>query len=57
MILKAFSVEWLFINKMIKKLNCPCNEHFHPECIDKYLNLYNNYCRGGHKISKYEHTA
>jgi hypothetical protein len=44
-------------HKMLKKVNCPCNEHFHPECIDKYLSLYNNYCRAGHKISKYEHTA
>jgi hypothetical protein len=44
-------------HKMLKKLSCPCNEYFHPECIDKYLNLYNNYCRAQHKISKYEHTA
>jgi hypothetical protein len=42
---------------ILKKLICPCNEHFHPECIDKYLSLYNNYCRAGHKIAKYEHTA
>ena len=47
------------LNKSIilKKLICPCNEYFHPECIDKYLNIYNNLCRAGHKIGKYEHTA
>ncbi len=43
--------------KIVKKLNCPCQEHFHPDCIDKYLVLYKNYCRGGHKIAKYEHTV
>ncbi len=43
--------------KVVKKLNCPCQEHFHPDCIDKYLNLYNNYCRAGHRIAKYEHTV
>ena len=43
--------------KLVKKLNCPCQEHFHPDCIDKYLVLYKNYCRGGHKIAKYEHTV
>ena len=43
--------------KILKKLNCPCQEHFHPDCIDKYLILYKNYCRGGHKIAKYEHTV
>ena len=47
------------LNKSIilKKLICPCNEYYHPECIDKYLNIYNNCCRAGHKIAKYEHTA
>lgn len=44
-------------NKLFKKLNCPCNEYFHAECIDKYLSLYNNYCRAEHKIAKYEHTT
>jgi hypothetical protein len=43
--------------KVVKKLNCPCQEHFHPDCIDKYLNLYNNNCRAGHRIAKYEHTV
>ena len=43
--------------KIVKKLNCPCQEHFHPDCIDKYLSLYNNYCRKGHRIAKYEHTV
>jgi hypothetical protein len=43
--------------KIVKKLNCPCQEHFHHDCIDKYLVLYKNYCRGGHKIAKYEHTV
>jgi hypothetical protein len=43
--------------KIVKKLNCPCQEHFHPDCIDKYLVLYKNYCRAGHKIAKYEHTV
>ncbi len=43
--------------KVVKKLNCPCQEHFHPDCIDKYLGLYNNYCRKGHRIAKYEHTV
>jgi hypothetical protein len=41
--------------KTIKKLNCPCNELYHPECIDKYLQLHNNNCRAGHKIAKYDH--
>lgn len=44
-------------HKMLKKLTCPCNEYYHPECIDKYLGIYNNYCRAGHKIAKYEHTV
>jgi hypothetical protein len=44
-------------HKIIKKLSCPCNEYFHPECIDKYLSIHKNYCRAGHKIAKYEHTA
>jgi hypothetical protein len=44
-------------NKTLKKLNCPCQEYFHPDCINNYLSLYNNYCRNGHKIAKYEHTA
>ena len=43
--------------KTLKKLNCPCQEYFHPDCIDKYLGLYNNYCKAGHKIAKYEHTV
>ncbi len=43
--------------KVVKKLNCPCQEYFHPDCIDKYLGLYNNYCRKGHRIAKYEHTV
>ncbi len=43
--------------KVVKKLNCPCQEHFHPDCIDKYLSIYNNYCRVGHRIAKYEHTV
>ncbi len=43
--------------KIVKKLNCPCQEHFHPDCIDKYLVLHKNYCRAGHKIAKYEHTV
>ncbi len=43
--------------KVVKKLNCPCQENFHPDCIDKYLVIYNNYCRAGHKIAKYEHTV
>lgn len=41
--------------KTIKKLTCPCNELFHNECIDKYLQLHNNNCRAGHKIAKYDH--
>ncbi len=47
------------LNKLniLKKLNCPCKEYFHPDCIDKYLGLYNNYCKNNHKISKYEHTV
>lgn len=44
-------------HKIVKKLNCPCQEHFHPDCIDNYLGIYNNYCRSGHKIAKYEHTV
>ncbi len=44
-------------HKIVKKLNCPCQEHFHPDCIDKYLILHKNYCRAGHKIAKYEHTV
>jgi len=44
-------------NKTLKKLNCPCQELFHPECIDNYLGLYKNYCRNGHKIAKFEHTV
>jgi len=43
--------------KTLKKLNCPCQELFHPECIDNYLGLYNNYCRNGHRIAKFEHTV
>jgi hypothetical protein len=49
--------KYLGKNKILKKLNCPCQEYFHPECIDKYLGMYNNYCKAGHKISKYEHTV
>ena len=44
-------------NKTLKKLNCPCQEYFHPDCIDKYLGLYDNYCRDGHKIAKYNHIV
>ena len=29
-------------HKTLKKLNCPCQELFHPDCIDNYLGLYNN---------------
>lgn len=42
-------------NKLFKKINCPCQEYFHPDCIDKYLIIHTNYCRAGHKIAKYEH--
>jgi hypothetical protein len=41
--------------KTIKKLTCSCNESFHNECIDKYLQFHNNICRAGHKIPKYDH--
>ncbi len=44
-------------HKTLKKLNCPCQEYFHPDCIDKYLGLYDNYCKNGHKIAKFEHTV
>ncbi len=44
-------------NKTLKKLNCPCQEYFHPDCIDKYLGLYDNYCRNNHKIAKYNHIV
>ncbi len=44
-------------NKILKKLNCPCQEYFHPDCIDKYLGLYDNYCRNNHKIAKYKHIV
>jgi hypothetical protein len=44
-------------NKVLKKLNCPCQECFHPDCIDKYLGLYDNYCRNNHKIAKYNHIV
>jgi hypothetical protein len=44
-------------HKTLKKLNCPCQEYFHPDCIDKYLGLYNNYCRDGHRIAKYNHIV
>ena len=43
-------------NKIVKKINCPCQEYFHPDCIDKYLIIHKNYCRSGHKIAKYEHV-
>ena len=43
--------------KLVKKLNCPCQEYFHPDCIDKYLVIHKNYCRREHKIAKYEHTV
>lgn len=43
--------------KTLKKLNCPCKEYFHPDCIDKYLGLYGNYCKNNHKIIKYEHNV
>ncbi len=43
--------------KTLKKLNCPCQEYFHPDCIDKYLGLYDNYCRNNHKIAKYNHIV
>jgi hypothetical protein len=44
-------------HKNIRKLNCTCNQSFHPECIEIYLSMYNNYCRNDHLISKFEHTA
>jgi len=43
--------------KTLKKLNCPCKEYFHPDCIDKYLGLYGNYCKNNHRIAKYEHAV
>lgn len=44
-------------HKIIRKLNCSCNEIFHPKCIETYLGMHNNQCRNGHNISKFEHTA
>ena len=43
-------------DRIVKKINCPCQEYFHPDCIDKYLLVHNNYCRANHKIAKYEHV-
>ncbi len=44
-------------NKNVRKLNCPCNESFHPQCIETYLGMHNNHCKKGHMITKFEHTA
>jgi hypothetical protein len=45
----------LLKNQKIALLKCSCNENYHQQCIDKYLNIYNNVCKKGHKIQKYNH--
>jgi hypothetical protein len=60
--IKAEHTCWLCGNTMVthkkvRQLNCKCNESFHPECIEIYLGMHNNYCKNGHLISKFEHTA
>ena len=45
----------LFKHQKLVHLKCKCNENYHQQCIDKYLHIYNNVCKKGHKIQKYNH--